>query len=270
MGRAVRKHLGWSTSGSWSGSVSLSRWYLCVFILLNFTAWYHCDENFWNQEHRVLSLGSKDPLEKGMAIHSSILRWRIPWTEEPGGLQPTWLKRFSTRAHAHAMIQLTSLSKEKELTRREGIHTKHSRRPPICDLSGQGLALTPLQLLDPSSQAAPAVTRERSWSPRCTSLPLWQQGLNSSSPNSQAGLVGTTGPPFSPQATELGSHTHLYRIIQALLSKNISHTTVEPFLLINPTFVPPTVLKDTHLREVCSFSVCRKTAFKSRTQLNTF
>ena len=33
------------------------------------------------------SLGRKDPLEKEMAMHSSILAWRIPWTEEPGGLQ---------------------------------------------------------------------------------------------------------------------------------------------------------------------------------------
>ena len=35
----------------------------------------------------VRSLGWKDPLEKEMAIHSSILAWKIPWTEEPGGLQ---------------------------------------------------------------------------------------------------------------------------------------------------------------------------------------
>ena len=35
----------------------------------------------------VLSLGQEDPLEEGMATHSSILAWRIPWTEEPGGLQ---------------------------------------------------------------------------------------------------------------------------------------------------------------------------------------
>ena len=39
------------------------------------------------QETRVRSLGWKDPLEKEMAIHSSILAWEIPWTEEPGGLQ---------------------------------------------------------------------------------------------------------------------------------------------------------------------------------------
>ena len=39
------------------------------------------------QEIRVRSLGREDPLEKGMATHSSILAQRIPWTEEPGGLQ---------------------------------------------------------------------------------------------------------------------------------------------------------------------------------------
>ena len=39
------------------------------------------------QETWVQSLGWKDPLEEDMATHSSILAWRIPWTEEPGGLQ---------------------------------------------------------------------------------------------------------------------------------------------------------------------------------------
>ena len=39
------------------------------------------------QETWVQSLGREDPLEKGMAPHSSILAWRTPWTEEPGGLQ---------------------------------------------------------------------------------------------------------------------------------------------------------------------------------------
>ena len=41
----------------------------------------------------VLSLGRGDLLEKEMAIHSSILAWRIPWTEEPGGLQSVGLQR---------------------------------------------------------------------------------------------------------------------------------------------------------------------------------
>ena len=39
------------------------------------------------QETLVQSLGWENPLEKGMATHSSIRAWRIPWTEEPGGLQ---------------------------------------------------------------------------------------------------------------------------------------------------------------------------------------
>ena len=41
------------------------------------------------QETGIQSLGWEDPLEEGMATHSSILAWRIPWTEEPGGLQST-------------------------------------------------------------------------------------------------------------------------------------------------------------------------------------
>ena len=45
------------------------------------------------QETRVQSLGQEDPLEKGMAAHSSILAWKIPWTEEPGGLQSMGLQR---------------------------------------------------------------------------------------------------------------------------------------------------------------------------------
>ena len=39
------------------------------------------------QETQVWSLDWEDPLQKGMATHSSILAWEIPWTEEPGGLQ---------------------------------------------------------------------------------------------------------------------------------------------------------------------------------------
>ena len=45
------------------------------------------------QETQVQSLGWEDPLEEGMAIHSSFLAWRIPWTEEPGGLQSMGLQR---------------------------------------------------------------------------------------------------------------------------------------------------------------------------------
>ena len=45
------------------------------------------------QETWVWSLGREDPLEKEMATHSSIFAWRIPWTEEPGGLQSMGLQR---------------------------------------------------------------------------------------------------------------------------------------------------------------------------------
>ena len=48
------------------------------------------------QETQVRSLGQEDPLEKEMANHSSILAWRIPWTEEPGRLQPMGLQRDTT------------------------------------------------------------------------------------------------------------------------------------------------------------------------------
>ena len=45
------------------------------------------------QETWVKSLGQEDPLEKGTAIHSSILAWRIPWTEKPGRVQSMGLQR---------------------------------------------------------------------------------------------------------------------------------------------------------------------------------
>jgi len=45
------------------------------------------------EETQVGSLGQEDPLEKGMATHSSILAWEIPWTEEASGLQSTALQR---------------------------------------------------------------------------------------------------------------------------------------------------------------------------------
>ena len=46
------------------------------------------------QEMRIRSLGQEDPLEKGMATHSIILVWRIPWTEEPGGYGPWGCKEL--------------------------------------------------------------------------------------------------------------------------------------------------------------------------------
>jgi len=51
------------------------------------------------QETQVQSLGWEDPLEKEMATHSSILAWRIPWTEEPGELQSTGHKELGRAEH---------------------------------------------------------------------------------------------------------------------------------------------------------------------------
>ena len=51
------------------------------------------------RETWVLSLGREDPLEKGMAIYSSILVWRISWTEKPGGLQSMGSTRSQINTH---------------------------------------------------------------------------------------------------------------------------------------------------------------------------
>ena len=50
-------------------------------------------ESACSGETRVESLDGEDPLEKGMATHFSILAWRIPWTEEPGGLHSPWVSK---------------------------------------------------------------------------------------------------------------------------------------------------------------------------------
>ena len=46
------------------------------------------------QEIQIQSLGQEDPLEEGMATHSSVLAWRTPWTEEPGGLHTLGSQRI--------------------------------------------------------------------------------------------------------------------------------------------------------------------------------
>ena len=56
-------------------------------------------------ETRVRSLGWEDPLEKEMATHSSILAWRIPWTEELDGLQSTGRKESDTLSEAQHSLE---------------------------------------------------------------------------------------------------------------------------------------------------------------------
>ena len=52
-------------------------------------------------ENWVQSLGQEDPLEKGVATHSSILAWRIPWAEKPGGLQSMGSEELDTTKAVH-------------------------------------------------------------------------------------------------------------------------------------------------------------------------
>ena len=61
--------------------------YIYILYTMNFPGAHTAKNLLAMQETWVQSLGWEDPLEKGMATHSSILAWRIPWTEEPGGLQ---------------------------------------------------------------------------------------------------------------------------------------------------------------------------------------
>ena len=64
------------------------------------------------RETWIRSLGWEDPLEEGMAIHSSILAWRIPWIEEPGGLSPWGCKESDmTEVTEHTSSQFTVFKK---------------------------------------------------------------------------------------------------------------------------------------------------------------
>ena len=73
----------------------------CVFCLLPVKSWASLVAQMVKnlpaiQEIQVQSLGQEDPLEKRMATYSSILAWRIPWTEEPHGLQFMGPKKWDT------------------------------------------------------------------------------------------------------------------------------------------------------------------------------
>ena len=67
----------------------------CLLTLLPW--WLSSKEAVCNAGNPVLSLGQEDPLEKGMATHSSILAWEIPWTEEPGGLMVQRVPKSQTQ-----------------------------------------------------------------------------------------------------------------------------------------------------------------------------
>ena len=73
------------------------------------------NESACNEETCVQPLGWEDPLEKGVATHSNILSWRIPWTKEPSGLQSTGSQRANTTeqlTHTHTPQPVGSASLE--------------------------------------------------------------------------------------------------------------------------------------------------------------
>ena len=91
------------------------------------------------QETQVWFLGQEDPLEKGMAIHSSILACRVPWTEEPGGLQSMGLQRVGhdrvTNASTFFLCSLYNSSKTvrtgRELLPEVKMTLSHPTPPPV-------------------------------------------------------------------------------------------------------------------------------------------
>ena len=88
-----------SSRGSWESSVPL----LVLRIVYSLTCFsFPGKESTCKAGDFVRSLGWEDPLEKGMAAHSSILAWRIAWTEELGGLQSTGWQRVRHAAAAAA------------------------------------------------------------------------------------------------------------------------------------------------------------------------
>ena len=67
------------------------------YFLAGLPKWFSAKESASQcRRWQVGSLGQEDPLEKEMATHSSILAWKIPWTEEPGGLQSMGCKELDT------------------------------------------------------------------------------------------------------------------------------------------------------------------------------
>ena len=99
------------------------------------------------QETRVWSLGQEDPLEKGMEIPSSILAWRIPWTEEPGGLQSMGSQESDmTEATKHVCLyhpfpfhyNLQVANSPPNIALNPGVHIFQTHKRKMCVPCGHG------------------------------------------------------------------------------------------------------------------------------------
>ena len=126
------------------------------------------------RETRVRSLGWEDPLEKEMASHSSILAWRIPWTEESGGLQSTGSQRvgydWATSLH------FTSIEAEVPWYCSSFYLARHL---PVTLLSTPALQKVSHQLFQPRSGSHPTFTPSKHRPCTCrlheTVLGLWER-----------------------------------------------------------------------------------------------
>ena len=88
------------------------------------------------QETWVRSLDWEDPLEKEMVTHSSILAWRIPWTEEPGGLQSTGSQRVRhDRATSLSLFTFMGLKQHRKGSTRRNVAEKGQERREIATSS---------------------------------------------------------------------------------------------------------------------------------------
>ena len=92
-----------STSRKWKESVQFLKYSSSYVKILAFPVAQMVKNLPAKRKTQIQSLDREDPLEKGMATHSRILTWRIPWTEEPGGLQP--MDRGAWRATAHGVTK---------------------------------------------------------------------------------------------------------------------------------------------------------------------
>ena len=100
------------------------------------------------QETQVRSLGWEDPLEKGMATHSSILAWKTLWTGKPGGLQSSGSKKRTNSATkqqqregvflSHSQIQYATIGHSKLLTCIDCVYWWFSSKEPACNAGDPG------------------------------------------------------------------------------------------------------------------------------------
>ena len=95
------------------GPDTTSSWQLCAMVFIYCISWASLVAQIVKnppalQETWVQSLGQEDPPEEEMGAHSSVLAWRTPWTEEPGGLQSRGCKELGTTEHMSTLLSRSS------------------------------------------------------------------------------------------------------------------------------------------------------------------